>query len=519
MATPSTAPFPLTGDLAIDATTHGYSWQLDSGRTLRWAVAGGLDGEFWNNPQAVADQMSLIFGSLGSYANVRFDYAGAYANPVAAAPHSDITISLSASTGLFPSNSMWALAFFPDAAYNAAYEGGPGDVFLNARSQANSLASYAPGSAGYFLFLHEIGHALGLKHPHDSGGTGRPTFSQLGLTELDNDWFSVMSYEDEFGFDLGSYDPATPMPLDVLALQHLYGKNMGTNAADSSYTLPVNNFYSTIWDAGGNDTVDLSGASGGWSVSLPDMQLSTLVDTKTGMAYLESEKNASTPTTLYWLMGDIENVAGSGFTDTLVGSQGNNVLRGGGGNDAIDGAGGTDTALYASARDNYTIARAATGPALSVAANTGSEGTDSLTNIERLSFADRSVAFDGIGESVYRLYEAAFGRKPDDAGLGYWIAQRDAGLSLEEAARSFIASAEFQQQYGTNLDNAGFVGALYSNALNRAPDAAGFAYWTDQLERGTISRHAMLAAFSESPEHVAQLVGSLQNGVDYIQYA
>lgn len=518
MATPSTAPFPLTGDVAIDATTHGYSWQLDAGRTLRWAVAGGLNGEYWSNPQAVAEQMSLIFGSLSSYANVQFAYAGAYANPVAAAPDSDITITLSASTGLFPSNSMWALAFFPDANYNAAYEGAPGDVFLNVRSEANSLASYAPGSAGHFLFLHEIGHALGLKHPHDSGGTGRPTFAQLGLTELDNDWFSVMSYEDDFNFDLGSYDPATPMPLDILALQHLYGKNMGTNAADSTYTLPVNNFYSTIWDAGGNDTVDLSGASGGWSVSLPDMQLSTLVDTKTGLAYLESEKNSSTPTTLYWLMGDIENVSGSNFTDTLVGAQGSNVLRGGGGNDAIDGAGGTDYASFASARNNYTISRAGSGPNLTVAAGAGSEGTDTLANIERLLFADKGVAFDSIGESGYRLYEAAFGRKPDEAGLGYWIAQRDAGLSLQDAAQSFIASAEFQQKYGTNLNNADFVSALYSNALHRAPDAAGFAYWTDQLERGVISRHAMLTAFSESPEHVVQLAGSVQNGVDYIQY-
>lgn len=518
MATPSTAPFSLTGDAAIDATTHGYSWQLGADRTLRWSVAGGLDGEYWSNPQAVADQMSLLFGNLASYANVQFAYTGAYANPVAAAPASDISISLSGSTSMFPSNSMWAMAFFPDASYNAVYEGGPGDVFLNARSEANSLASYAPGSAGHFLFLHEIGHAIGLKHPHDSGGTGRPTFAQLGLNELDNDWFSIMSYEDGLDFETSSYDPATPMPLDVLALQHLYGKNMSTNAGDSTYTLPVNNFYSTLWDAGGKDTVDLSGAAAGWSVSLPDMQLSTLVDTRTGIAYLESEKNQPTPTTLYWLMGEIENVAGSGFTDTLVGSQGSNVLGGGGGNDTIDGAGGTDAAWFALARNNYTITRGGAGTALTVAANAGNEGTDSLANIERLAFADKRVAFDGIGESVYRLYEAAFGRKADEAGLGYWIAQRDAGLSLQDAAQNFIASAEFEQKYGANLNNADFVSALYSNALHRAPDAAGFAYWTGQLESGAISRNAMLAAFSESPEHVAQLVGAVQDGVDYIQF-
>lgn len=516
MAIPSATPFPLTGDVATDVTTHGYAWQLDAGRTIRWSVAGGLNGEFWSDPKVIADQMNLIFGSLASYANVQFAYTGSYANPIAAAPNSDITITLSGSTALFPSASMWALAFFPDASYNAAYEGAPGDVFLNVRSQANSLASYAPGSAGYFLFLHEIGHALGLKHPHDSGGTERPTFAQLGLTELDNDWFSVMSYEDEFNFNLTSYDPATPMPLDVLALQYLYGKNMSTNAADSTYTLPVNNFYSTIWDAGGNDTIDLSGADRGWSVSLPDMQLSGLVDTKTGMAFLESEKTSSTPTTLYWLMGDIENVTGSAFTDTLAGSPGTNILRGGGGNDAIDGGGGTDYAFFGSVKDTYAITRAPAG--ITVAARAGNEATDSLSNVERLFFADRSVAFDGTGESGFRLYQAAFDRKPDEAGLGYWIAQLDAGLSLQDTAWNFIASPEFQQKYGADLNNAGFITALYANVLHRAPDASGFAYWSDLLERGAISRNAMLAEFSESPENVAQLVGAVQNGVDYIQY-
>jgi len=124
-------------------------------------------------------------------------------------------------------------------------------MFLNTRSSGARLPSYEPGSQGFFLLLHELGHALGLKHPHDDGGTGRPTFASIGLKQFDQDFASVMSYKDELGYDLVRYDPATFMVFDVLALQALYGKNNNTNTGDARYELSELNLYATIWDAGG----------------------------------------------------------------------------------------------------------------------------------------------------------------------------------------------------------------------------------------------------------------------------
>ena len=104
-------------------------------------------------------------------------------------------------------------------------------MYLNIDSEANSYTSYEPGSQGWFLLLHELGHALGLKHPHDDGGTGRPTFEELNRAGLNDDTTTVMSYFDTTeSLNEVSYDPATPMILDVLALQYLYGKNTSTNS-------------------------------------------------------------------------------------------------------------------------------------------------------------------------------------------------------------------------------------------------------------------------------------------------
>lgn len=344
MATPSSSPAPLTGDPFIDAATHGYKWTLDGTRTIKWSIANGFYGEYWLDPTTTASVLSNAFATFSAYANISFQYVGHFSNPISAANNgSDITISLDGTGLVFSNNNIWAIGLFPYSGYNAYYTGAPGDIYLNINSQANHLSSYAPGSAGFALAIHEIGHTLGLKHPHDDGGTGRPTFSQLGLTALDKDWFTVMSYADDYNWNLINWDPATPMVLDVIALQYLYGKNTTTNAGNTTYTLPITGMYSTIWDAGGVDTVDLTSSSQGWDVSLPDLQVSTLVDTKIGGASLLSEANLASPTTLYWLTGDIENVRGSAFADNLVGSSLGNLIDGGQGADTLEGGAGNDT--------------------------------------------------------------------------------------------------------------------------------------------------------------------------------
>ncbi len=227
MANPSTSFFGQTGDAIVDAATRGYFWSLTFDRTIDWCIADGFNGEFWTNPASVVEHVGAALDSISSFTNVRFQYVGYWATPTDAwVSGSEVTVTIGQIGFPFANSGTWGRAYFPSAVDSVSpYFGAAGDVYLNMDSAANNLPSYEPGSSGWFLLIHELGHALGRKHPHDDGGTGRPTLSDIGLGSLDFDWFTIMSYADTYDFNLFAYDPATPMAMDVLALQYLYGKN------------------------------------------------------------------------------------------------------------------------------------------------------------------------------------------------------------------------------------------------------------------------------------------------------
>ncbi len=140
-----------------------------------------------------------------------------------------------------------------------------------------------------------------------------------------------------------------------------------------------------------------------------------------------------------------------------------------------------------------------------------------LTNVERLQFSDTYIALDiaGTAGQAYRLYQAAFDRKPDLAGLGYWIKDMDKGTSLTTVAAGFFQSSEFQKLYGSNPNTTTLITNFYQNVLHRAPDQAGFDYWAGELNTGKITPAGALASFCESTENQALVIGSIQNGIEY----
>lgn len=230
------------------------------------------------------------------------------------------------------------------------------------------------------------------------------------------------------------------------------------------------------------------------------------------MAANDSLLGYQQPTSVPTASGGLYVTGGAG-DDVLTGSGGWDIFIGGGGSDTIHGGAGTDLAIYSGLRASYSTTVAA-GAVTVTDTVPGRDGRDTLREIERVKFADISLAFDTDGGAgkAYRLYETVFNRTPDPGGLGFHMNSLDVGASLVTVANSFVTSAEFLA--GGIPTNEQFVSQLYFYGLNRAPDEGGFAFHTGSLASGA-SRGDVVVAFSESPENQAAVIGVIQNGMVY----
>lgn len=198
---------------------------------------------------------------------------------------------------------------------------------------------------------------------------------------------------------------------------------------------------------------------------------------------------------------------------------------GGAGEDSVQSAGmaGTRANVVSSQhtfpglRAEYAIARTATGWNV-VDLVRGGAVTQIGANA-RLRFADSSLALDleGTAGQVYRLYQAAFARVPDAAGVGFWIAALERGTPLDAIAEGFVRSDEYRGVYGLNPPSYQIVERYYQNVLGRPGEPAGISFWRDALDRGAATPASVLKGFSESPENQAMVLVAIQGGIPYLE--
>ena len=209
-----------------------------------------------------------------------------------------------------------------------------------------------------------------------------------------------------------------------------------------------------------------------------------------------------------------ESQAATAQADVVSSGGGNDIAYLRAGNDTFDGGAGTDTAIFQARLGLYSIRH--DGASTTVADSTASrDGTDALTSVERLRFTDFTVAYDldGAAGQGYRLYQAAFNRTPDTNGVSYWVNNLDHGMSLQDVARSFVTSAEYQSIYGTSPTSERVVERFYSNVLGRTPDTDGLNYWIG-VARGGMSTPDLLIQFSESGENQSRIAKDVENGIN-----
>ncbi|HSV36773.1 MAG TPA: DUF4214 domain-containing protein [Ramlibacter sp.] len=391
-----------------------------------------------------------------------------------------------------------------------------GDVWIGAAQAAAKWDFYRPN-----LVLHETLHAIGLKHPFDAG-------AQLDA-QSDIIPNTVMSYSPMVGSTSGYMNtyPAEPMPLDVAALQALYGA-AANNGGDTVYDLSSAAFqtgFRALWDSSGVDILDASRVDNAVLLDLAEGARSDIgVDIGAGAKFNGVWSTTEYSSTLAITHGaTIEGAVGSAYDDVLLGNDlanylaggaGSDVLAGGAGSDTLDGGAGTDRAIFNGNIAGFSLVQTADGY---LVRNLADSSATTLRDVERIEFADvrlenwqedAPVVQDQLYAEAFRLYKAALNRVPDQEGLIFQTQALKSGLSLSQLAENFMASPEFLQRFGSPDDDA-FVTLLYNNVLNRAPDAGGFTFHTGLLEEGTVTRAEVLVGFSESPENQAAVAATL----------
>jgi Ca2+-binding RTX toxin-like protein len=232
-------------------------------------------------------------------------------------------------------------------AYYPANDPSAGDVWLSTSNwHANPLASLATGTDDFHTVLHELGHALGLKHSFET--------PNAIPANLENYFYTVMSYSARGLNDSGtaSFLPTTPMYYDLLGIQALYGRNLSHNAGNTVYTfVEGQKYFQTIDDAGGIDTIVYQGTLAS-TINLNQGSFSSL------SAPIVFDNGSTRATVAIGPNTIIENATGGSGNDMIIGNSSANVLNGGAGNDKIFGCGGNDILTGGLGNDSFYFSAA-----------------------------------------------------------------------------------------------------------------------------------------------------------------
>ena len=377
---PPVETYGATGDASVDALLSGVSWAPDSGSNVttvsfsfsnpdsvyHFDLATGYEtGDEFNEP-------TFAITELSTYAQGLFT---GYAANIASFSLLDLVEVDDTATTAGTVRVAWSAIEDEDAVGWAYYPGewaGAGDIWLIEANHTENDVDF-----GHTL-LHELGHALGLKHSFEVDGAFPAIDAQYEGVD-----YTVMSYTvsarfpDALASDLW---PQTYMYFDILALQQLYGVDTVTTAGADTYDFDQSErFLQTVWDYGGTDTL---GASNGTTAVDINLTPGTWSNVGTTIQYWLGGQDYSYDNYTVYIADDtiIENAYGAGGDDTISGNDASNRLTGNDGADKLSGEAGNDRLLGGAGDDKLDggtgndVLRGDTGDDVS----SGGDGDDQL---------------------------------------------------------------------------------------------------------------------------------------------
>ncbi|MBR0713027.1 M10 family metallopeptidase C-terminal domain-containing protein [Bradyrhizobium liaoningense] len=398
---------------------------------------------FAQAPSQMQSAIVYAVGLINSYTNANIQYAGTNG--------ADIMVAQS------PAANPTSYAYYP-----SSYASG-GDIWFG------TAYNYSLASLGNYYFataLHELGHAVGLKHSQETGGVSNVAVPSAH----DDSEYTIMSYRSYVGAPLTGYTAEsygfsqTYMANDILALQTLYGANYSTQSGNTVYTWSpttgqefingvgqlapgggaggsANRIFETVWDGGGVDTYDLSNYATNLSLNLNPGAASVFSSTQ--IAYLGNGHYASGNVYNAYVYNNdarsyIDNAIGGSGSDTIIGNVIANVLNGGGGNDTITGGGGndtivggsgTDTAVYSGSRASYAVSYNSATQVFTLIDQRSStpDGTDTVSSIESFQFADGTISSATLISQLAPVVIEAIGDTSLVQSNGYYLLNPTAG--------------------------------------------------------------------------------------------
>jgi serralysin len=358
------------------------------------------------------------------------------------------------------------------------------------------------GTEGALTLIHEIGHALGLKHPHEEAeGVGDVSVLLIDEDSVAN---TVMSYEEStvenFKFEFNT--------LDIAALHYIYGPNPNSRASDDTYELSSTqtNF---IWDGAGVDTIDASKLGAGVTLHLDPGHHDFVGRSAAPIVTAPGQITINFGTT-------IENIIGSAFDDALFGNAQANVITGNGGSDTIDGGDGLDIAVYTQPLSAIALSKNRDDTNATWKITLANGDKDTLVNVERLSFNDTRVALDldGHAGSTAKLLGAFLGSAgvSNKNFVGIGLQYLDSGGTYESLIELAILTV-----FGETPNSRSVVTTFYKNLTGQqAPEdvVATYANLLDSEDLSVLSLSLQVADNEINLSNI-NLVGLSFTGIEY----